>query len=137
MPRGTPGPYPIPSETIITSGGVSVGGPPYMKFRQFNPSYNDVTIEHIYEDGGASHVTSNDDAPIIFLFEYPGHLLEEEAQILDGHLADAFGKLYGFELTNPHTNEVFQDVHYLEVQDDHTKINTMQSRIVKLIWRPV
>lgn len=134
MPYGDPGPYPIPS------GGTGSNGPIYMKFRQFSPSFDDVTDEHIYEDGGASYLAFNDSAPIIFLFEYfqngNGHLLSEEAAILDQHYENAGGKLFGFELTNPRTLEVFQNVHYLEREDDHTKPDTMQSRTVRLIWRP-
>lgn len=129
MPFTDPGAYPIPS------GGTGSNGPQYTKFRQFSPSYDDVTDEHIYEDGGASFVTFNDDAPIIFLFEYAGNLLEEDAQILDEHYANAGGKAYGFILTNPRTDEVFTNVHYLEHRDDHEKTWT-QSRFNKLIWRP-
>jgi hypothetical protein len=129
MPYSDPGPYPIPS------GGTGSNGPILMKFRQFSPTWDDVTDEHIYEDGGASYVSFNDTAPIIFLFEYPGHLLQEEAAILDEHYNDAGGKLFGFELTNPRTLEVFQDVHYLEREDDHEK-TWMESRIVRLIKRP-
>src|SRR5688500_2722833 len=127
MPFGSPGPYPIPSETIITSGGVEVAGPRYIKFWQFVPSYDEVVDEHIYEDEGASYVIRNDTAPIIFLFEYPGNIDEDESAILDDHRADAFGKAFGFELTNPRTLEVFQDVHYLDSQDDHIKV-WMQQR---------
>lgn len=135
MPFGSPGPYPIPAETIITSGGVEVGGPQYLKFRQFTPSYDEVTDQHTYEDGGASFVLRNDTAPIVFLFEYDG-LLEEEAAILDNHRADAFGSAFGFELTNPRTEEVFQDVHYLEWAEDHLLIETVNKRIIRLIKRP-
>lgn len=130
MPYGDPGPYPIPS------GGTGNNGPIYMKFRQFSPRFDDVTNEHVYEDGGASHVAFNDSAPIVFLFEYPGNLLEEDAEILDEHYANAGGRLFGFELTNPRTLEVFQNTHYLEREDDHEK-TWLQSRIVRLIWRPV
>lgn len=135
MSFGSPGPYPTPSETIITSGGASVGGPIYMKFRQFVPSYDDVVDEHIYEDEGASYLIRTDTAPIIFLFEYPGNIDEDDAAILDNHRADAFGKAFGFELTNPRTGEVFQNVHYLDGQDDHDKV-WMQKRVIRLIWRP-
>lgn len=137
MPVGSPGAYPIPSETIVTSGGASVGGPQYMKFHQYQPLYEDVIDTHVYEDGGASYVSRNPahQAPIIFLFEYRGNLLEDEVAILDNHRADAFGPLYGFELTNPRTAQVFQDVHYLDWNEDHTLI-TMNHRIVRLVWRP-
>lgn len=135
MAFGNPGPYPIPSETIITSGGASVGGPQYLKYHHYQPSYVDVTDEHVYEDGGSSFVLRNDTAPTIFLFEYDG-LLDEEAAILDNHRADAFGNAFGFELTDPRTEEVFQDVHYLEWEEDHLLIETMNSRIVRLIKRP-
>lgn len=136
MAFGSPGPYPIPSVTVITSGGAEVGGPPYLKFRQYQPSYEDVTDEHVYEDGGASYVLANDVAPIIFLFEYDG-LLEEEAAILDNHRADAFGPAFPFVLTNPRTGQVFSGVRYLEWEEDHQLIQTINSRIVRLIWRPV
>lgn len=136
MPFSNPGPYPIPSVTVITSGGQEVGGPPYLKFHQYQPSYADVVDEHIYEDAGASYVIANENAPIIFLFEYDG-LLEEEAAILDDHRADAFGNAFGFELTNPRTGEVFTDVHYLDWEEDHRLIQTINSRIVRLIKRPV
>lgn len=131
MPYGDPGPYPIPS------GGTGNNGPIYIKFRQFSPSFDEITNEHVYEDGGASHVAFNDTAPIVFLFEYPGSLLEEEAEILDDHYANAGGKLFGFELTNPRTLEVFQNVHYFEREDDHLERVWLQSRIIRLIWRPV
>lgn len=137
MPVGTPGPYPIPSETIITSGGASVGGPQYTKFHQYQPSYEDVIDTHVYEDGGASYVGRNPahQAPVIFLFEYAGNLLEDEVAILDNHRADAFGPLYGFELTNPRTGQVFQNAHYMEWGEDHVK-TWINQRTVRLIWRP-
>lgn len=135
MPFGSPGEYPIPSVTVITSGGASVGGPPYLKFHQYQPSYEDVTDEHLYEDLGASYVLANDVAPIVFLFEYDG-LLEEEAAILDSHRADAFGSAFSFTLTNPRTEQVFTGVRYLEWEEDHRLIQTINSRIVRLIWRP-
>lgn len=135
MAFGSPGPYPIPSVTVITSGGAEVGGPPYLKFHQYQPSYEDVTDEHLYEDLGASYVLANDTAPIIFLFEYDG-LLEEEAAILDNHRADAFGSAFPFTLTNPRTEQVFTGVRYLEWEEDHRLIQTINSRVVRLIWRP-
>lgn len=136
MPVGSPGPYPIPAETIITSGGVEVAGPQYTKYHRYQPDYDAVVDTHIYEDGGASFVSRNDTAPIVFLFEYAGNLLAEESDILDDHRADAFGGLYGFELTDPRTGEVFQDVHYLEWAEDHRIIQTTNERIVRLIKRP-
>lgn len=135
MSVGSPGPYPIPAETIVTSGGATVGGPQFLKFHQYQPDYGDVTDEHVYEDGGASRFLRNDSAPITFVFEYDG-LLEEEAAILDEHRADAFGGAYGFELTNPRTLQVFQDVHYLEWDEDHQLYETINKRTVRLIKRP-
>lgn len=135
MAFGSPGPYPIPAETIITSGGVEVGGPPYLKYHRFQPSYEDVTDQHIYEDGGDSFVLRNDTAPTVFLFEYDG-LLDDDVAILDNHRADAFGSAFGFELTDPHTEEVFQNVHYLDWSEDHLLIETVNKRIVRLIKRP-
>lgn len=136
MAFGSPGPYPIPSVTVITSGGAEVGGPQYLKFHQYQPSYADVVDEHIYEDEGASYVIANENAPIIFLFEYDG-LLEEEAAILDNHRADAYGPAFSFTLTNPRTGQVFQGVRYLDWEEDHRLIETINSRIVRLIWRPI
>lgn len=130
MPYGSPGPYPIPS------GGTGLNGPQYTKYRQFDPSWDDVTDTHTYEDGGASYLALNDNAPIAFLFEYAGNLLEEEAEILRDHRNDAGGQLFGFELTDPRTGQVFQNVHYLESDDDHIK-TWMQQRTVRLIWRPI
>lgn len=135
MPFGSPGPYPIPSETISTTGGVFVGGPPYMKYHRYQPSYEEVTEAHIYEDGGASYLLLNDEAPIIFLFEYDG-LSEDEVAVLDNHRADAFGNAYGFEFTDPRSGQVIQDVHYFEWDEDHTK-TWSNRRIVRLIKRPV
>lgn len=134
MAFGSPGPYPIPSEIIVTSGG-STGGPQYLKYHRYQPSYGEVTDEHTYEDGGASFVLRNDNAPIIFLFEYDG-LLDDEAAILDTHRADAFGNAFGFQLTDPRTDEVFEDVHYFEWEEDHLLIETVNRRIVRLIKRP-
>lgn len=134
MPFGTPGPYPIPSETIVTTGGVIVGGPPYMKYHRFQPSYDDVTDEHLYEDGGASFVLFNDEAPIIFLFEYDG-LDGDQHAILDNHRFDAFGKAFGFEFTDPRSGQVITDVHYLDWTEDHLK-TWINSRTVRLIKRP-
>lgn len=131
-----PGPYPIPSETVITSGGVEVAGPQYTKYHRFQPDYESVVDAHVYEDGGASYVSRNDVAPIIFLFEYANNLLSEESDVLDYHRATAFGPLYGFELTDPRTGEIFQDVHYLEWSEDHRIIQTFNERVVRLIKRP-
>lgn len=136
MPLFSPGPYPIPSVTVITSGGASVGGPQYTKYHRYQPSFDDVVDTHEYEDGGASFVMRNDTAPIIFLFEYAGHLLSEESDILDEHHHHAFGPAFGFELTDPRTDEVFQDVHYLEWEEDHDIIQTLNRRIVRLVKRP-
>lgn len=135
MAFGSPGPYPIPSETVITSGGASVPGPPYLKYHRYQPSYDDVTDEHEYEDGGASYVLANDQAPIIFLFEYDG-LNQDQHAILDNHRADAFGKAFGFEFTDPRTSQEFTNVHYHEWDEDHTKVWSSK-RVVQLIWRPV
>lgn len=129
MPFGDPGPYPIPS------GGTGANGPQYTKFRQFRPDYDEVSDTHIYEDGGASYVLFNDSAPIIFLFEYAGNLLVEEAMPLDEHYEFAAGQVFGFTLTNPRTDQVFTNVHYLEDEDDHSK-TWMQQRTNRLIWRP-
>lgn len=137
MAFGSPGQYPIPSVTVITSGGASVGGPQYTKYHHYQPDYDAVVDTHVYDDGGASYLSRNDTAPIIFLFEYGGHLLSEEAAILDNHRADAHGPFYGFELTDPRTGEVFQDVHYLEWSEDHRIIQITNERIVRLIKRPV
>lgn len=136
MSFGSPGPYPIPSVTVILSGGAEVGGPQYLKYHRFQPAYDEVVDEHVYEDLGASYVLANDTAPIVFLFEYDG-LLEDEAAILDNHRADAFGSAFEFELTDPRTDEVFQGVRYLEWEEDHRLIQTINSRIVRLIKRPV
>lgn len=138
MPFGSPGPYPIPSETIILSGGAEVGGPQYTKYHRYQPDYDAVVDTHEYDDGGASYVIRNDTAPIIFLFEYAGHLLSEESDILDDHRAEAFGPAFGFELTDPRTGEVFQDVHYAPDgwEEDHRIIQTLNERIVRLIKRP-
>lgn len=136
MSFGSPGPYPIPSVTVILSGGAEVGGPQYLKYHRFQPAYDGVVDEHVYEDLGASYVLANDTAPIVFLFEYDG-LLEDEAAILDNHRADAFGSAFEFELTDPRTDEVFQGVRYLEWEEDHRLIQTINSRIVRLIKRPV
>lgn len=135
MAFGSPGPYPIPSETIILSGGAEVGGPQYTKYHRYQPDYDAVTDRHDYEDGGASFVVRSEAAPIVFLFEYAGNLLAEEADILDDHRADAFGQAFGFELTDPRTGEVFTDVHYLEWEEDHRIIQTTNERIVRLIKR--
>lgn len=135
MPFGSPGAYPIPSVTVVTSGGVEVGGPQYLKYHRFQPSYDEVTDEHIYDDGGASYVLYNDTAPIIFLFEYDG-LLDDEAAILDNHRADAFGNAFGFQLTDPRTEEVIENVHYFEWDEDHLLIETVNRRSVRLIKRP-
>jgi hypothetical protein len=136
MAFGSPGPFPIPSVTVITSGGAEVGGPQYLKFHQYQPSYADVIDEHVYEDGGVSYVLANDTAPIVFLFEYDG-LLEAEAATLDNHRSDAFGPAFPFELTNPRTGQVFQGVRYLEWDEDHRLYQTINSRVVRLVWRPV
>lgn len=138
MPFANPGPYPIPSETIILSGGAEVGGPQYSKYHRYQPNYEAVVDTHEYEDGGASFVIRSDTAPIIFLFEYAGYLLEDEAVILDNHRADAYGPAFGFELTDPRSGQVWQDVHYApdEWEEDHDIIQTLNTRIVRLIKRP-
>lgn len=125
MPFGSPGPYPTPA----------AGGPQYLKFHQYQPSYEDVTDEHVYEDGGSSYVLANDVAPIIFLFEYDG-LEEDLIAPIDAHRADAFGSAFGFGFTNPRTDQVFTNVHYLDWSEDHRK-TWNNSRTVRLIWRPV
>lgn len=125
MPFGSPDAFPTPAE----------GGPQFLKFHQYQPSYDDVMDEHIYEDGGASYVLFNDTAPIIFLFEYDG-LEEDLVSTVDAHRADAFGKAFGFEFTNPRTDEEFTDVHYLDWDEDHRK-TWNNRRTVRLIWRPV
>lgn len=137
MPVGSPGPYPIPSVTVILSGGAEVGGPQYLKYHRYQPAYEDVVDTHVYEDGGASYLSRNSQAPIVFLFVYDG-LLAEEAAILDSHRADAFGPLYGFTLTDPRNGDMFTGVHYMpdNFEEDHRLIDTINSRTVRLIWRP-
>jgi hypothetical protein len=134
---GNPGPYPTPSITVITSGGAEVGGPPYLKYHRFQPSYEDVIDTHVYEDGGASYVSRNDQAPIVFLFFYDG-LTTEQVVILDDHRSDAHGPFYGFELTDPRNGDVFTNVHYLPDgwDEDHRLINTINTRTIRLVWRP-
>ena len=138
MPFGTPGPYPLPSVTLITSGGIETGGPQYLKYHRYQPSYEDVVDTHVYDDGGASYVSRSNTPPIIFLFFYDG-LLSGEAAILDNHRADAHGPLYGFTLTDPRTDQVLTNVHYLVDgwEEDHRLIETINTRTVRLIWRPI
>lgn len=137
MAFGSPGTYPTPATTVITSGGAEVGGPPYLKYHRYQPSYEDVIDTHVYEDGGASYLGRNDQAPIIFLFLYDG-LLTADVAILDNHKADAFGPLFGFTFIDPRNGDMFTNVHYLvDGQDeDHRLIDTINSRTVKLVWRP-
>ena len=126
MPVGSPGAFPLPA----------AGGPPYLKFHQYQAAYEEVTDKHIYEDGGASFQTFNDDAPIRWIIEYDGL---EEAQVadLDEHRADAFGEVYGFSLTNPRTNVTYTDVHYDDsFEEDHAKV-WQNRRVIHLIKRPV
>lgn len=136
MAYGSPGPYPTPSVTVITSGGAEAGGPPYLKYHRFQPAYEDVIDTHIYDDGGASYVSRNDQAPIVFLFFYDG-LLDTEAAILDNHRADAGGPLFGFTLTDPRNGDIITNVHYLVDgwEEDHRLIETINTRTVRLIWR--
>lgn len=126
MPFGTPGAYPTPSG----------GGPRIAKLHQYQPAYGEVMEKHIYEDGGASYQTRNDEAPIRFLLEYTGLSLAEAAT-LDAHRADAFGEVYGFNFTNPRTTVAYTDVHYDEsFQEDHRK-TWNNTRTIHLIKRPV
>lgn len=137
MPFGNPGPYPIPG--LSTAYGT---GPQWLKFHQFQPDYKAVTSRHDYEDSGASFVIFNNTAPIIWTIEYDG--LEAATSpspagvsIIDAHRADAFGEVYGFNLTNPRTSVVYTDVHYLpEFEEDHRK-TWINRRIIRLIKRPV
>ena len=112
-----------------------IEGPRWNKFHIFQPEYDQVTDEHEYDDGGASYLTRNDNAPIVFLCEYQPNLSAVNARTLDAHRAEAFGKAYGFDFTDPRTGVTYNDVHYLEWSEDHGKI-WKQSRIVKLIKRP-
>lgn len=131
MPFGDPGPYPIPG------GGTGANGPQWLKLHIFQPSYEDVTDKHIYEDGGASYLTRNDTAPIRIEIRYDG-LLDSEAAVLDGHRADAFGEVYDFPFTDPRTSITYTGVHYDEGhEEDHRLIETINSRRVHLIKRPV
>lgn len=134
MPLGTPGAYPIPGAS--TSYGI---GPPWLKLHQYQPDYKQVTSRHDYEDGGASFVTFNSVAPIIWLIEYDG-LDGGAAQnfaAIDAHRADAFGEVYGFSFTNPYTNVTYTDVHYMqEFEEDHKK-TWINKRTIRLIKRPV
>lgn len=130
MPFGTPGAYPIPG--LSTAYGT---GPRWLKFHQFQKAFAEVTEKHIYEDGGASFQTVNDDAPIRWLIEYDGQELAESA-VIDAHRADAFGEVYEFTLTNPRTTVVYTGVHYDEqFEEDHLK-TWVNRRVVVLIKRP-
>lgn len=125
MPFGNPDAFPLPAE----------GGPIYLKFHQYQPAYAEVVQKHIYDDGGFSTVSFNDTAPIRWLIEYDG-LPEDQVAILDAHRADAFGEVYGFTLTNPRTEEEFEDVHYdEEFDEDHTRTH-VNRRVIRLIKRP-
>lgn len=125
MPFGNPDAYPIPDE----------GGPQYLKIHQFQPAYEEITDKHVYEDGGVSFVTFNDSAPIRWVIEYDG-LSEADVAILDGHRADAFGEVFGFEFTHPRTEQEFTGVHYDEAfEEDHRK-TWNNRRVIHLIKRP-
>lgn len=130
MPFGSPGPYPVPG------GGTGSNGPQWLKLHIFQPSYEDVTDKHIYEDGGASFVLFNDTAPIRIEIRYDG-LLTGEAAILDAHRADAFGEAYEFTFFDARTNTTLTGVHYDEsFEEDHILIETVNKRTVHLIKRP-
>lgn len=130
MALGTPGAYPTPNTS--TSYGV---GPLWLKLHQFQPAYAEVSSKHQYEDGGASFQTANDTAPIRWLIQYDGLSLAEVA-VIDAHMADAFGEVYGFTFTNPRTTVAYTDVHYDEgFTEDHEK-TWVNSRTIHLIKRP-
>jgi hypothetical protein len=114
---------------------VRISGPRWNKMHIYQPEYDDVTDEHVYEDGGNSFVLRNDSAPIVFLCEYQPNLSAVNAGILDAHRAEAFGKAFGFDFLDPRTGTTYTNVHYLEWSEDHAR-TWRQSRIVKLIKRP-
>lgn len=130
MPFGSPGAYPVPGAS--TAYGT---GPQWLKMHQFQPQYQAVTDSHEYEDGGASFVTFNDVAPILWVIEYNG-LSEAQSAVIDGHRADAFGAAYEFTFFNPRNSTTYQRIHYVvDFQEDHRK-TWNNSRIVKLIQLP-
>lgn len=124
MPFGSPGVYPFPV----------AGGPPYLKFRQLQAAFAEVTDKHIYEDGGLSVVTFNDSAPIRFVVEYNG-LTAAQFQTIADHYADAGFEAYGFTLTNPRTSTAYTDCHYETWEEDHTKTWSVSLRVV-IVKRP-
>ena len=135
MSFGSPGPFPIPG--LSTIHGI---GPPWLKMHEFQPDYNKVMDRHEYEDGGASFVIYNVQAPVLWLIEYDG--LDGifggplDYHVLDSHRADAFGQAYGFNFTNPRTGYLYTDVHYDEsFEEDHEKVWT-NKRSIHLIKRP-
>jgi hypothetical protein len=126
MAFGSPGTYPF----------MAAGGPQYLKMRQLQPAFEDVTDKHIYEDSGASYVLFNDTAPIRWIVEYDG-LSRAQFDVLAAHHADAGHEAFGFALTNPRTATAYTGVHYDEGgwEEDHTVIDSIRVS-VRLIKRP-
>lgn len=110
-------------------------GPMWLKLHPFQPDYEAVIERHEYEDRGASFVQYNDEGVLRWVIEYDGLDLDEAA-VLDGHRAEAFGGLFSFSFTNPRTGVTYTDVRYdEEFGEDHTNIGINQ-RTIRLIKRP-
>lgn len=126
MAFGSPATYPF----------MAASGPQYLKMRQLQPNYEEVTDKHIYEDGGASHVLFNDTGIIVWIIEYDG-LSRAQFDVLAAHHADAAHEAFGFNLTNPRTSTAYTGVHYDEGgwEEDHTVIDSIRVS-VRLIKRP-
>lgn len=118
----------------------STVGQKYLKYLKHVPSYDDVTLESKYEDGGKDYNTSADTPPQLWTLEYDG-LTETQAKVLDDHYASAKGKVLGFSFTEPRnvpwstTGSTYTDVHYEEYTKDHSKV-WGQKRTVVLAKRP-
>ena len=115
-------------------------GQTYLKYFKHVPSYDEITIDSKYEDGGKDYNTSADTPPQRWTLEYDG-LTEAQAKVLDDHYASALGTVLGFSFTEPRnvpwttTGSTYTDVHYENYTKNHTQVG-IQSREIVLIKRP-
>lgn len=110
------------------------GGPPYARFKEEAPDWDEIITETKFDDGGVSYAIHADTPTRVFVIEYTG-LSTLEAKILDDHRESAKGKYLGFTFVHPRTGETITDVHYQEYDRDHTKLWS-QRRAISLIKRP-
>lgn len=112
-----------------------LGGPKWLKYTPVEPSYDDVTGIHTYQDEGISTYTNADTPKYIWILEYDG-LYPLEAEILDDHYDEAFGQANSFTFTDregvAHTGVRYDKGGFKRSHDKQA----IQKRSIRLVLYP-